>query len=726
MKKDLLCTLGPASLNEGVIGRLADLGATLFRINLSHTALDDVASTVKFIQSVTDVPVCLDTEGAQIRTGTLADGSVTLKENHIVRICRKRVPGDATQLNFNPRNIIDAIEIGDFISIDFASVLVQVIGFEGEDSGDCAVARVLHGGIVGSNKAVTVEREIALPALSKKDRGAIAAGRELGLRHFALSFANRGDDVALIRELAGRDAQIISKIETLDGLRNLQQIADLSDALLIDRGDLSRQVPIERIPALQKSIIKTARARGRKIYVATNLLESMVVEPTPTRAEVNDIYNTLADGADGLVLAAETAIGKYPVLCAAMVVKVVQNFESGTADLLPSQFVEPVSLLPSPQGGALVERMATPEERAEANGLRRLTVRDSDLLDCEQIAQGTFSPLTGFMDRETLDSVLAENRLPSGAVWTMPMILQMPDDAVRGVSIGDWVVLSNDAGTSRALLKVSEIYRIDTRAVARQWFGTDSVDHPGAAQMMTAGETVLAGDISLLDALPSPFRHYLLSPHQTRFLFAHKNWSRVVGFHTRNVAHRVHQFIQVEALERAHADGLFISPVIGPKKPNDFLPEPIMRSYQLLLEFGRYETGRVILGGFSTWPRYCGPREAVFTALCRKNMGCSHFIIGRDHAGVGDFYGPDENRRIFDAVGDIGIEPMFFDAIGFDKATQSYVPEGHGGAAPQSISGTMARETLIAGDRLPDWFMDEVVQDMLHDEIAAGRQVLYK
>lgn len=452
----------------------------------------------------------------------------------------------------------------------------------------------------------------------------------------------------------------------------------------------------------------------------------MVVEPTPTRAEVNDIYNTLADGADGLVLAAETAIGKYPVLCAAMVVKVAQNFESGTADLLPSQFVEPVSLLPTPHGGELVERMATPEERAESNGLRRLKVRDSDLLDCEQIAQGTFSPLTGFMDRQTLDSVLAENRLPSGVPWTMPIILQVTDDAVRGVSAGDWVVLSNDAGTSRALLKVSEIYRIDTRAIAKQWFGTDSADHPGVAQMIQAGETVLAGDISLLEALPSPFRHYLLSPHQTRFLFAHKNWSRVVGFHTRNVAHRVYQSIQIDALERAHADGLSISPVIGPKKPNDFLPEPIMRSYQLLLEFGRYETGRVILGGFSTWPRYCGPREAVFTALCRKNMGCSHFVIGRDHAGVGDFYGPDENRRIFDAVGDIGFEPMFFDAIGFDQATQSYVPEGHGGAAPQSISGTMARETLIAGDRLPDWFMDDVVQDMLHDEIAAGRQVLYK
>jgi ATP sulfurylase len=149
-----------------------------------------------------------------------------------------------------------------------------------------------------------------------------------------------------------------------------------------------------------------------------------------------------------------------------------------------------------------------------------------------------------------------------------------------------------------------------------------------------------------------------------------------------------------------------------------------MRSYQLLLEFGEYAAGKVVLGSFSTWSRYCGPREAVFTALCRKNMGCSHFIIGRDHTGVGAYYGQDDNRRMFDAVGDIGIEPVFFENIGYNVETGAYGPVD-GAATVKTISGTQARESLIAGNRLPGWFMHDVVQDMLLDEIRGGRPVFF-
>jgi ATP sulfurylase len=163
---------------------------------------------------------------------------------------------------------------------------------------------------------------------------------------------------------------------------------------------------------------------------------------------------------------------------------------------------------------------------------------------------------------------------------------------------------------------------------------------------MDRGNCFLGGDITLVQPLASPIRHYLLTPAQTRFIFTRLGWSQVVGFHSRNPAHRGHEFIQLQALERTGADGIYINPVSGPKKRGDFLAEPIMLSYQTLLEFGCYPKGKVVLGSFFTYSRYAGPREAVFTALCRKNMGCSHFIIGRDHTGVGNFYSRDANREL--------------------------------------------------------------------------------
>ena len=218
---ELLCTLGPASMNETVIGRLSDLGVTLFRINLAHTKVGDLRQTIEFIRGVTSVPVCLDTEGAQIRTGDMVGGSITLRENSVVRAQSRRLPGDAATFTFYPADITKAFETGDLISIDFNSVLVQVVGFEG----DVVLMRVLTGGVAGQNKAVTVERPIALPPLTGKDRAAIALGVEMGIRHYALSFANCAEDVDELRALAGDDAFVISKIESLNGLAHLEDIA---------------------------------------------------------------------------------------------------------------------------------------------------------------------------------------------------------------------------------------------------------------------------------------------------------------------------------------------------------------------------------------------------------------------------------------------------------------------------------------------------------------------
>ncbi len=259
MAVEVLCTLGPASMNERVIRRLTDLGVALFRINLSHTDLSDLQGAIELIRRYTEVPICLDSEGAQVRNGPLIGGKVTLVEHGQTQARRLKGPGDAQIFGFYPEFVVDLLEVGDFISIDFNAVLVQVVGKEGGG----VTMRVLNGGVMGQNKAVTVDRALPLPALTDKDRGAIKIGRRMGIRDYALSFANSGADVDLIRELCGDPVRIISKIECRNGLIHLAEIAERSDAILIDRGDLSREVPIERIPIVQKEIIQHCNRAGR-------------------------------------------------------------------------------------------------------------------------------------------------------------------------------------------------------------------------------------------------------------------------------------------------------------------------------------------------------------------------------------------------------------------------------------------------------------------------------
>jgi ATP sulfurylase len=717
---EILCTLGPASLDRRTIQRLEQSGATLFRINLSHTKLADLPRIIRTIRDATQVPICLDTEGAQIRTGEFIDGSINLRDNTVVRVHYRRVPADDRNFNLYPPDIATLLKPGDFISIDFNSVLVQVIA---RDS-DCVSMRVLQGGLVGQNKAVTVERDIPMPPLTDKDQAALRLGRDMGLSHFALSFASRGEDVQQLRRFVGEGAFVISKIESRSGLQNLEEIAAGSDALLIDRGDLSRQVPIELLPQTQKSVIQRAKALGCPVYVATNLLESMVSMPTPTRAEVNDIYNTLADGADGVVLAAETAIGKYPLQCMSMVSKIARAFQRSDLDGGKFYPLDAVSLLMEPHGGRLVHREAGPADLDDIERLPHMVIPERDLMDCEQFAYGIYSPLTGFMGCETLESVLETYRLPSGEVWTLPILLQInPADAAT-FGLGDRVALTDKQGIVHALLDVSEMYWYDLESLAARMYGTTSGKHPGVARLMRRGDCFLSGDVTLVQPLAFPYRHYLLTPSQTRFIFTRLGWSQVVAFHTRNPAHRGHELIQMQALERTGADGIYINPVAGPKKRGDFLPEPILLSYQTLLEFGCYPKGKVVLGSFFTYSRYAGPREAVFTALCRKNMGCSHFIVGRDHTGVGNFYPRDANRELFESLGDIGVKPVFFETVGYNSQSGEY--EVDHGQPLKMISGTAVRETLRAGKYLPDWFMRDLVQEVLLAEMRSGKPLFYE
>jgi pyruvate kinase len=322
VKIRVICTLGPASYDPGVIRSLDARGVDLFRINLSHTSLDDVEPTIDFIRAHSAVPISLDTEGAQVRCGpVIAD--LALEAGSEIDLVSEEVRGGPDQLTLRPLQTFAGLRVGSVLNVDFHGAVLRVI----KSTPHRARAVVERGGRIGSNKAVTVDPAPALPALTEKDIAAIAIGRRKGIGNYALSFAASGGGVSSMRELITPTAHLISKIESRTGVRNMDSIIEASDAVLIDRGDLSREVPLEEVPYYQKAIVRRANRWHKPLYVATNLLESMIQHSQPTIAEVNDIANTLLDGAHGLVLAAETAIGLDPVGAVDMVRRTIDTFE---------------------------------------------------------------------------------------------------------------------------------------------------------------------------------------------------------------------------------------------------------------------------------------------------------------------------------------------------------------------------------------------------------------
>ena len=256
----------------------------------------------------------------------MASENVAFQKGDIVKIHHAPIIGDGMNISFNPGNVSDQLEIGDEIQVDFNHVLFKIT----EKSDEHYLAEVMSGGAIGSNKAADVNRDLNFEALTGKDFQAIEIGRANGIENFPMSFANRPEDVMLMRDKCGPDANIICKIESPSGVFNLEGILEQTDEILIDRGDLSRRVPIERIPFLQRRIISIARSIQTPVYVATNLLESMVTTRLPNRAEVNDVVSTLEMGANGLILVAETAIGKHPVEAVKMVRALIDEYERWT------------------------------------------------------------------------------------------------------------------------------------------------------------------------------------------------------------------------------------------------------------------------------------------------------------------------------------------------------------------------------------------------------------
>ena len=741
----IIVTLGPSTSTERDLRRIKDKGVDFVRVNMSHSSLADLEYFINLSQKV-GIPFILDTEGSQIRTGRLEREALHFKENDVVRIYSKEVPGNSEKLCLRPGYVIEQLDVGDLIHIDFDSLVWRVTDVSTAGDG-YITAKAITGGQVGSNKAVVIdpvfEKKFQLPALSPKDYQSIELGLEAGVEHIAVSFVRSAAAVDEVREATQNRMKVISKVECVDALENINGIIQKSDYILIDRGDLSKEIPIEKIPFTQKVIIYKARRYNTGVFVATNLLETMVEKRNPTRAEVHDVVNTVVDGALGLTLAAETAIGKYPMECLNVLNKLIQHAElvvgESTPESLENEFIRGLESSPyllknisesliSPHGGKLVNRvMVSRPADSYLDSLQKIVLDENRQMDVEQIAVGTYSPLQGFMGQEDFLSVLHSMRLANGTVWPLPILLDVSEETAAELTIGEVVGLTDEQGEVMALLHLKEKYHFDRQDTVTKLYGTDSRDHPGVRMIYDMQPVLLGGPIDLIRARESETRAYELTPRQLRRLFEDRGWAKVLGFHTRNVPHRGHEFIQMKALEDENCDGLLVQPVVGKKKRGDFKPDYIIQCYEEMIE-NIYPKEKVVFAAFATFSRYAGPREALFTALCRKNFGCSHFVVGRDHTGVGDFYDPHASHRIFDQFPDLGITIVKFDEIVFSRTLREYVHRNgelsdDDGDTIRLISGSQARAMFMSGESPPAWFMRPEIAHIVLDAIRNGEQV---
>ncbi|MEG4010769.1 MULTISPECIES: sulfate adenylyltransferase [unclassified Microcoleus] len=365
----------------------------------------------------------------------------------------------------------------------------------------------------------------------------------------------------------------------------------------------------------------------------------------------------------------------------------------------------------APHGGILVNRIATLDQRQEffdkAEVLPRVQLSDRSISDLQMIAIGALSPLKGFMNEADYRSVVKEMRLSNGIPWSVPITLSVSEAVADNLKEGALVRLDSPAGEFVGILELAEKYRYSKEEEAVNVYRTDDLKHPGVQVVDQAGPVNLAGDVWLLEReLDARFPQYQIDPAKSRQMFKEKGWKTIVGFQTRNPIHRAHEYIQKCALETV--DGLFLHPLVGTTKDDDIPADVRMRCYEILLE-KYYPKDRVILAINPAAMRYAGPREAIFHALIRKNYGCTHFIVGRDHAGVGDYYGTYDAQHIFDEFepGELGIVPMKFEHAFYCKLTEQMATTKTSPSSPEQrvhLSGTKVREMLRAGKLPPPQF----------------------
>lgn len=365
----------------------------------------------------------------------------------------------------------------------------------------------------------------------------------------------------------------------------------------------------------------------------------------------------------------------------------------------------------APHGGTLINRLATAEQQAtfldKADHLPRITLDERAFSDLVMIAIGGFSPLSGFMGQADYNPVVTDMRLANGLPWAVPVTLSVTEAIAAPLTVGNLVRLDDTAGRFVGVLELTEKYTYDKTREAVHVYRTDDVKHPGVKVVYDQGSINLAGPIWLLQRDPHPlFPKYQIDPAASRALFQEKGWRTVVGFQTRNPIHRAHEYIQKCALETV--DGLFLHPLVGATKEDDIPADVRMRCYEIMVEH-YFPQDRVILAINPSAMRYAGPREAIFHALIRKNYGCTHFIVGRDHAGVGDYYGTYDAQHIFDEFepAELGIAPMKFEHAFYCTRTSTMATTKTSPSSPAErihLSGTKVREMLRRGELPPPEF----------------------
>lgn len=375
----------------------------------------------------------------------------------------------------------------------------------------------------------------------------------------------------------------------------------------------------------------------------------------------------------------------------------------------------------APHGGQLINRIATPSERAEfealGDRLPRVQLDERAASDLVMIAIGGFSPLKGFMEQGDYERVVEDMYLTNGLPWSVPITLSVSETVAEPLQEGNWVRLDDPQGRFMGVLELTQKYRYNKAHEAINVYRTDEENHPGVKVVYQQGPINLAGPIWLLERQPHPlFPKYQIDPALSRQYFQDKGWKTIVGFQTRNPIHRAHEYIQKCALEVV--DGLFLHPLVGATKEDDIPADVRMRCYEIMMEH-YFPQERVILAINPSAMRYAGPREAIFHALIRKNYGCTHFIVGRDHAGVGDYYGTYDAQYIFDEFSpeELGIVPMKFEHAFYCTRTQQMATTKTSPSTKEErihLSGTKVRELLRLGQLPPPEFSrPEVAQELI-------------